>query len=137
MVTKNPTKKQAIKKLDIIFSKYIRLRYATNGIVTCVTCGKVDDYKRMQCGHYVSRGKFGTRWDEQNCHVQCVGCNVMKNGNYTEYARFMIRTYGVDILDKLAYKSVNYPKFTTGELLLMIDEYKGKINQLKALDKHK
>ena len=45
------------KKLDTIFSQYIRLKDADhNGDVTCFTCGKVSHYKSgMQCGHFQSR----------------------------------------------------------------------------------
>jgi hypothetical protein len=44
------------KELDKWFSLYIRLRYATDeGMAQCYTCGKVDHYKKLQCGHFMSR----------------------------------------------------------------------------------
>lgn len=129
------TRKQLVKDLDEVFSKFIRLRNAdtftsVEPLATCVTCGKTESWKKMQCGHYESRAAYGTRWDEQNCHVQCYGCNVARKGNYTKYAQFMIRKYGVDILDVLAYKATNHPKFTNVELEMMIKDYTQKVTVL-------
>jgi hypothetical protein len=68
------------KELDKWFSLYIRLREATDeGLVQCFTCGNVNNYKvGMQNGHFMSRKFMATRYDEQNCQVQCVGCNMFK-----------------------------------------------------------
>ena len=37
-------RKKLVKKLDTVFSQYIRLRYANNEIAECVTCGKQDHW---------------------------------------------------------------------------------------------
>ena len=62
------TRRKIVKKLDAIFSQYIRLKDADhNGNVTCFTCGKVEHYKKgMQCGHFQSRKHLATRFDEEN-----------------------------------------------------------------------
>ena len=76
------------KELDTIFSLYIRLRESEEGLVQCFTCHKVSHYKSgMQNGHFQSRKHLATRWDEENCQVQCVGCNMFKAG---EQYRFSI-----------------------------------------------
>lgn len=124
------SRKKAVEKLDKIFSQYIRLRHAVNGDAQCVTCGARKPWKELQCGHYESRGSFGTRWDEKNCHVQCYGCNVARKGNYPAYARYMVSTYGASILDTLAWKANNSPKLMTVELELLIVEYEGKVKEL-------
>jgi hypothetical protein len=79
---KKLTRSKLIKKLDKVFSLYIRLRFAKNEIAQCFTCGKKDHYKRLQCGHFQSRKYYSTRWDEINCQVQCAGCNVFNNKIY-------------------------------------------------------
>lgn len=89
------------KELDTIFSQYIRLKSSNNGMCKCVTCGKVDNWKNMQNGHYVSRQHLAVRYDETNCNVQCMSCNVFKGGNYTSYALYMIKTYGKKKLEEL------------------------------------
>ena len=88
------------KELDKWFSLYIRLREATDeGMVQCFTCGKVAHYKSgMQCGHFQSRRFLSTRWDEKNCQVQCVGCNMFKSGEQWQFGMQLNAKYGVGTL---------------------------------------
>lgn len=120
---KKATRSQLIKKLDTVFSQYIRLKYSVDGLATCVTCGDEKPWKYQQNGHYMSRGNYATRWDETNCHVQCAACNVFKKGNYTEYAIFMIEKYGADKLTELKLKANKGKKFTSVEIQEMIEKY--------------
>ena len=84
------------KELDKWFSLYIRLRDATDeGLVQCFTCGKVSHYKSgMQNGHFQSRKHLATRWDEENCQVQCVGCNMFKAGEQYKFSIALDGKYG-------------------------------------------
>jgi hypothetical protein len=103
--SKKPTKSKLVKELDRVFSIFIRMFYADeNGFVLCYTCDKEDHWKFLQNGHYISRSHMNTRWDFENCKVQCVGCNVFKHGNYTEYAFRLMAEYGVDFLNSLMAK---------------------------------
>lgn len=116
-------------KLDNIFSLYIRLREATDeGFVQCFTCGKVryfQDY--MQCGHFQSRRHIATRFDEQNCQVQCANCN----GNYNKGEQFKFSLaldskYGKGTAEDLLYKAIK-------TLKIMPHEYKEKISYYKLI----
>lgn len=123
--------KKLIKKLDDVFSKYIRLKNADeNGIVKCYTCGKYHHWKEIQCGHYISRRHFGTRWEEKNCKPQCVGCNIFNQGSADTFARNLIREYGSDILELLAAKKNNITKLGGFELNFMISDYQARVNKL-------
>jgi len=83
------------KEADRLFSIYIRRKNSDwRDNATCYTCGKVAHWKELQNGHFVSRGKLNTRYLEDNCRVQCSGCNVFKKGNYTVYAERLIREKG-------------------------------------------
>jgi hypothetical protein len=83
------------KELDKWFSLYIRLRESEEGLVQCFTCGKVSHYKSgMQNGHFQSRKHLATRWDEENCQVQCVGCNMFKAGEQYKFAINLDAKYG-------------------------------------------
>ena len=83
------------KELDKWFSLYVRLRYSENGLCQCFTCGKVSHYKSgMQNGHFQSRKHLATRWDEENCQVQCVGCNMFKAGEQYKFAINLDAKYG-------------------------------------------
>lgn len=136
-VTKSITRKkrtktrgQLVKELDSAFSQYIRLKDAVDGLATCVTCGTQKEWKLLQNGHYESRGKFPTRWDEENCHVQCYACNVAMKGNYTSYARYMVNRYGAGKLEELHIKATSGTKIPTPVLRDLIQEYKKKVEEL-------
>ena len=125
-MSKKPTRKTIITKLDNIFSQYIRLRYSKNEISECVTCGKQDHWKKLQAGHFVSRKHYATRWDEDNVQVQCSGCNVFRYGEQYLFSKYL----GVDLSEELLIKSRKIQKFTDNELLEMIDLYTEKVNNL-------
>lgn len=119
------SRKGLVKKLDTIFSIYIRLRKANKqGIVTCYTCGKQDYYKKMQCGHFMSRKHYSTRWEEFNCQVQCYSCNVMKYGEQYKYGLELKKEYGEDLPEELLTMSRQIVKFSNDDLLDMINRYK-------------
>lgn len=120
---KTVTRSHLVKKLDSVFSQYIRQKYAVDGMTACVTCGVVKRWQEQQNGHYESRGHLPTRWSEDNCAPQCVACNVFKKGNYTEYAIWMLNTYGADKLVELKQRANSSIKITSVELKEMIEKY--------------
>lgn len=121
------------KALDAVYSEFIRLSSSDQkGNVKCYTCGKFDHYKKMQCGHYISRRHISTRWFEKNTKVQCVSCNIFNQGNGPAFAQALIKEYGVDILDELEIKKNNICKMGRFEYELLIKEYKEKIEKLAA-----
>jgi hypothetical protein len=125
-MSKKPSRKTIITKLDSIFSQYIRLRYSKNEIATCVTCGKQDHWKKMQNGHFISRKHYATRFDEDNCQVQCSGCNVFRYGEQYLFSKYL----GADLSEELLMKSRKIQKFSDSELLDMIELYNEKVNNL-------
>ena len=125
-MSKKPSRKTIITKLDSIFSQYIRLRYSKNEISECVTCGKQDHWKKLQAGHFVSRKHYATRWDEDNVQVQCSGCNVFRYGEQYLFSKYL----GVDLSEELLIKSRKIQKFSDSELLDMIELYNEKVNNL-------
>jgi hypothetical protein len=120
-----------VKELDKWFSLYIRLRKADHsGLCKCVTCGKVDHYKKMQCGHFQSRRHYATRWDEENCQVQSYGCNVGNQGEQFKFAKWLDDNYGEGKAEELERKARQTVKFTDQDLLDKIKYYKEKVNEL-------
>ena len=122
---KKLTRSQLVRSLDKVFSIYIRQR--DKGV--CFTCGKRDEWKFMQNGHFISRGKFATRWDEDNCHCQCIACNIFKNGNYTIYAERLIDVYGEGIIHQLNRRGQSIQRWGSHELQERIEYYKQKIKE--------
>ena len=124
----NPTRKQVVKKLDKIFSEYIRRRFSENEISECFTCNKKDHWKKLQCGHFQSRKHYSTRWDEINCQTQCAGCNVFKYGEQFIFGQRLNAKYGEGTSEKLLQKSKQILKLSTDDLNLLINKYKDLIN---------
>jgi hypothetical protein len=114
-----------VKNLDTVFSQYIRLRYAKNEIAECVTCGKKDHYKKLQCGHFQSRRHYSTRWDENNVGVQCYGCNITNQGQQFLFAKHL----GLELAEQMVLKSKQTVKFTDADLQDMIQHYKDKLKE--------
>ena len=114
------------KELDKWFSLYIRLREATNeGLVQCFTCGNVNSYKvGMQNGHFMSRQFMSTRYDEQNCQVQCVGCNMFKFGEQFKFSLALDSKYGKGTAEDLLHKSRQINKMSSKDFEEKISYYK-------------
>jgi len=128
---KKPNRKLVVKKLDAIFSQYIRLKNSTNGLATCVTCGDTKPWKEMQNGHFYSRSRYATRWDENNCNVQCMKDNIFLKGHYIAYTKYMLDKHGRDFVDDLEVRSKQLHKISTVELEEKIVEFTEKVKQLQ------
>ncbi len=129
MAIKKQTKTQLKKKADTLFSQYIRQKYADwKGDVSCYTCGKVAPWKEMQCGHFIKRSNLSVRWDEENCRVQCAGCNVFKNGNYHEYTFRLLREIGEKGLKELEEKGRKMKQWRDADLVELIAVLKEKLD---------
>jgi hypothetical protein len=120
------------KKLDRVFSEYIRLNAADdNGIVKCVTCGNYHHWKEVHCGHFIPRARKATRYSEENCHPQCVRCNTYRHGESDIYRQKLVEMYGavaVEGLENLARMGGSYDAYS---LQILLDSYKQKVKQLK------
>jgi hypothetical protein len=124
--------KNLVEDLDSIFSVYIRTRYANeNGIVQCYTCPKKDHWKQMQNGHYVSRYNYSTRWESENCRVQCPNCNSNHEVHPEIFAN-KLEQEKKGITDYLSELSRQIYKPTREELKGMIIEYRSKVNLIKT-----
>lgn len=122
MKSKKP-KSKLIKELDVIFSQYIRLSNSIDGFCTCVTCGRVYEWKKIQAGHFLSRQHYSVRWDERNVKPQCYGCNVMQQGRQFEFSKYL----GEELSNELYLLSKQTRKFTENELEEMIQDYKSRL----------
>lgn len=111
------------KKLDTIFSKYIRWR--DDG--QCFTCPKKDDPKRMQNGHFVPRQYLAVRYDERNCNCQCYACNMLYGGQGATYAIRLKQKYGEEVLLWLEAQRWVITKYDASWYEEMIDKYKKKL----------
>lgn len=125
-------KKTFEKKLDTIFSRYIRLKETKDGWGKCCSCGKIKSYEQLDAGHFINRKWRATRWDERNVHIQCIACNRFGEGDAAGYALFMLDRFGRDTIELLQSLSRTTAKYSDFEGELMIKEYSQKVKQLKA-----
>ena len=127
MPKKKLTRSKLVKKLDNIFSQYIRLSNSKNGNCTCVTCGKVGHWKNggIQAGHFMSRKHYATRWNEDNVKPQCIGCNMFKAGEQYKFSLYL----GGKLSEELLQKSRETVKFADVDLLEMIEHYSNEVKR--------
>lgn len=129
-MAKKSTRKRLIDKLDKIFSQYIRLRESKNHNSECFTCGKVDHWKKLQNGHFMSRKHLSTRWDETNCQVQCAGCNVFRYGEQYKFSVGLNAKYGDGTAEAMLQKSRETLKIDNAELEAKIKYYQDLVERL-------
>lgn len=120
-----------IKKLDKIFSEYIRLRDSMGAYFRCISCGKIKPYAQADCGHYHSRVHMATRFDEDNCHAECARCNRFVADHLIGYRKNLIEKIGQSRFDLLEFKASQTKKWSDFELKALIEHYKEKVTQLK------
>jgi len=119
------------KKLDRVFSLYIRLRDSDEGGTTqCVTCGSYKYYKDIDAGHFIKRQHMSTRWDERNVHPQCTRCNHFMSGRQDDMSLYILRLYGKDTLLELMQLKYQTRKFTRTELEDLIKHFQEKTEAL-------
>lgn len=114
---------ELIKKLDEVYSKWLRKERSTEGIGQCYTCGKFAEIKHLQCGHYISRKHLSLRWEFDNTFIQCKNCNVMMSGNYRVFTDKLKEQYGQEYIDQLEHRKNNTVKLTKQDYKLLIEKY--------------
>lgn len=123
---KLPSLKKIIPVLDDVFQMYIR--YRDNW--TCISCGckyPVGDKANFHAGHYIGRGAYATRWDEENCNGQCKICNGKQNWGDMEtiykYTMNLKSKYDSSVIDRLLAKKHKVFKLNRLDLLANVQIY--------------
>ena len=129
-------KKKTLSKLKYdlqkIFNKFIRLRDLDGDYFTCISCGETKPKEVMNAGHfYAVKGYDSMRFNEDNVHGECSGCNRFDESHLIGYGKNLLNKIGADKtwgLDKAAanYKANGY-KWYRDDLEEMIIYYKKKI----------
>ena len=128
-MAKQETTGKLIKKLQIIFNKFIRLRDKEK---PCISCGEWFDDK--DAGHFFAVGGYsGLRFDEDNVHGECKRCNRFDESHligYAENLKEKIGEYDYKLLKERAkeYKA-NGVRWSRIELREQIEYYKQKVKE--------
>lgn len=115
-----------IEEADQWASRYIRISNAdSNGLVQCYTCGTHWHPKNIQCGHFIGRAHYSTRYDLRNMHPQCQRCNKFRSGEPGAYAYNLINELGMsEFMDLLTAGLQNhiFGEEKLQELIVMFKE---------------
>lgn len=89
---------------QVEFNRFIRARDALR---PCISCGAPPPdlsglHAGRDAGHYRSTGAAShLRFDERNCHAQCVHCNQHLAGNVVQYRLGLLARIGSDAVEAL------------------------------------
>ena len=142
--TKRKTK-STLKIIDdcaVLMQKLVRLKAAdNNGFCTCVTSGVRKHWKEMQGGHFIERGKLGTKLMEENIHPQTPYENqygMQRTTTVLKYRQYMVDMYGEDFVEEMLEISRQVKKYTKAEALeihadlkALVKEQEEKLNSLR------
>ena len=121
---RTPTLSTLVKKLDKVFSRYIRLRDAMpGGYCRCISCGQIKPIEKMDCGHFFSRRHMATRFDEDNCNAECSFDNRFNAEHLVGYREHLIEKIGAQRFALLEVKHNQVKKWSTWELEQLIKYY--------------
>ena len=119
---KKSERKRLVKRLDTVFSLYIRHRDER-----CVTCGTKEN---LQCSHYIGRrahGGYGVRWNEKDAYAQCFGCHFHFHNSSPEPLRqYIVSMHGEETIAELEELAHSPSRLTNTMLEEMIEYYKEK-----------
>ncbi len=133
---RNPSCKRTadpVKKLDKVFSAYIRLRDAMpNGCFRCISCGHIKRFEQGDCGHYHSRTHMATRWEPDNCHMECRACNRASSDHLIGYRKNLVEKIGLDRINRLEMMAHSQKHWMDFELKEKIDYFTREVKRLSA-----
>lgn len=114
------------------FSMFVRLRDSNEfGMGKCCTCGSVKHWKELQAGHYVTRAKESTLFDERNVQSQCAGCNMWQGGKPLEFEVHLDARYGNGCAAAIREKARMPCKRIVSDYNRIELEYKSAVSQIK------
>ena len=116
----------SIQTLDRAFSKKVRERDCPGGIGVCVTCKRLKPYAEMDCGHYLGRQYFATRWNEMNCAAQCRYCNRFNEGLKDKFRAALIEKHGEEAILKMEALHKTGKKPRPHEAVEILKQIRGK-----------
>ena len=90
----------------------------------CFTCGKRDNWKNCQAGHFKHSSQDFVR---ENIHCQCIKCNKWLSGNLSVYTLKLIDKYGIKKVKELDKNSWIPHTYSAKELTKIHNNLKEKL----------
>lgn len=124
---------ELVKEVQTAFNAYIRKRDKDK---PCVSCGGNPNNNdlltgsRWDAGHYRSVGACPElRFEEFNCHKQCVKCNQHKSGSAVDYRIELINRIGLEKVEWLEGPH-EAKKYSRHDLSVLKKHYRKKAREL-------
>ncbi len=128
--TKKPTLKSLIKKLDLIFSRYVRIRDSKGGMIECISCWIRIPWKSAHNCHWIGRANYKFRRDEDNCAAWCPSCNVYrKEMHQREFTLKQVKKMWVKKATEYESDKRTITKLKAHELEWMIEYWQQKLKE--------
>ena len=125
------TKRGLVAKLDKVFSLYVRQKDKDdNGGVKCYTCDAYKHWKDMHCGHFISRVYYSTRWEVDNCRVQCPSCNLYHQGQQYIFGKRLESEIGIGRIEQMQEAKHHASKFSVQDYKDMIEDFSKRLEDL-------
>lgn len=116
-----------LKDAQAAFNAFIRERDRDE---PCISCGR-HHTGAYDAGHYRSVGaQPALRFDEANCHKQCVPCNQHKAGNIVEYRIRLVQKIGALRVELLETEHAP-AKYSIEDAQRVKATYRAKLKQLQ------
>jgi hypothetical protein len=117
---------ELIKLAVIVFNKFIRERDIRGSqSFICISCNRPKHISKAQCGHYMPSTYTSLKFNEDNCHAECVDCNCNDDNHLKGYRANLIVKIGLDkVLWLESHKIGNTVKWDKSELIEIINKYK-------------
>lgn len=113
--TKRPNPAKLKKKLDKLFSKWVRDKDGN-----CFTCDRVCFGSNRHAAHFITRGHMSTRWNPVNVQIGCYRCNINLYGNQYEFGLRLDKKFGQGTAKKLYDLSRQIKQWNFSDLLILI-----------------
>jgi 5-methylcytosine-specific restriction endonuclease McrA len=122
------TVQQLVKKAQQVFNAWIRDRdLQGEDFFTCISCHVPKHKSQMNAGHYLSAGHHThIRFNPNNCHGQCIKCNLYMSGNLIGYRIGLVNKIGLHKVIELEQHASRPSKYDRYNLIDVIETYKPK-----------
>lgn len=116
--------RELLKLAEVVFNKWVRHRDSEWGHFKCISCGEYLRIEDSDCGHFYPKTYSALRFDEDNCHSECVKCNRMDDNHLDGYSINLKEKIGLERFKSLQARRNEMKKWDREELLEIINKYK-------------
>ena len=134
---KEPTLTGIRAELWPVFSRYIRMRDCLEATGTisygrCCTCGRSYPIGKLQAGHFIPGREDSILFEPTCVHSQCYRCNMLHQGEWVKYFRYMEEKYGLERVFKLMALSEEKREITPEWAAITMAFYLEQIAEMEA-----